>query len=429
MRRGYVENETDKVNINVTKKDNKKDIIKFSICLLILIFVYYQIFVLVQYTLGKKDKGDMWLYNGINNIVTTIIPKATETTEEYTLKLAALGDIYASSNILKGAKTNNVYNFSDSFAQTKELLANYDAVIASLNTPVAGASLGYSNKTSYNAPKELLDTVKYLGISTIATAGNHLMDKGEKGVTETISQLTTLGINQIGLNSSNDRTKPYIIEKNNIKIAILSYMTTSEVKIAKGKEYLINTLTTDSIKADMEYVKSQKVDYTICYLNTPNEDASLVNSEQKTDVELLFDNGVNVVLGTGSKVVQEKLEDLYELSDGTKNHTYVVYSLGDFLGEMDTDERKLSAGMDITFTKNLTKDSKGNIVEEKTKKNMLINKPLSFYTKVTTSYKLTNYPISLTLEKYDKGTIELNTKDYETIKSGNNKIKEILKID
>ena len=96
MRRGYVENETDKVNINVTKKDNKKDIIKFSICLLILIFVYYQIFVLVQYTLGKKDKGDMWLYNGINNIVTTIIPKATETTEEYTLKLAALGDIYAS---------------------------------------------------------------------------------------------------------------------------------------------------------------------------------------------------------------------------------------------------------------------------------------------------------------------------------------------
>lgn len=429
MRKGYINDENEKMDINVTKKDNKKNIIKFSIWLLIFVFVYYQLYVLVLYTLGKKDKGDMWLYNGINTFLTGIIPKQTETTEEYTLKLAALGDIYASANILKGAKSNNVYNFSDSFTQTKELLKNYDAVLASLNTPVAGSTLAYSNKTLYNAPNELLETVKSLGINVIATAGNHLMDKGEKGITSTVDQLASLQLNQVGLNSSSERTKPYIIEKNNIKIAILSYITKSEVKFPKGKEYLVNTLTEDNLKSDIEYIKGQNADYIICYLNIPNEDASLVNAEQKTNVELLFENGVNVVLGTGSKVVQEKSEDLYELPDGTKNHAYVVYSLGDFIGDMDTEIRKSSVGIDITFTKSITKDKKGNIVEDKTKKNMMINKPLSFYTKVTSSYKTINYPINLTLDQYEKGTTELNNKDYELIKTANDRIKEILKIE
>lgn len=429
MRKGYIEGDNEKLNINVTKKDNKKNLIKFGVWLLILAFVYYQLYILVQYTLGKKNKEDMWLYNGINNIITSIVPKETETTEEYTLKLAALGDIYASSNILKGAKVGSDYNFSDSFNQTKELLKNYDAVLASLNTPIAGSSLGYSNKTLYNAPNELLETVKSLGIGAVATAGNHLMDKGEKGITETINQVTKVGLNQIGLNSSSERTKPYILEKNNIKIAVLSYMTESEVKLPKGKEYLVNLLTEDNLKVDIEYVKSQNVDYIISYLNIPNEDASLVNSDQKKNAELLFENGVNVVIGTGSKVVQSKLEDLYELADGSKNHAYVVYSLGDFIGDMDTEDRRVSTGMDITFTKNITKDKKGNVVEDKTKKNMMINKPLSFYTKVSTSYKAINYPIDMTLEQYEKGTIELNKKDYDAIKAANEKVTEILKIE
>jgi hypothetical protein len=185
----------------------------------------------------------------------------------------------------------------------------------------------------------------------------------------------------------------------------------------KGKEYLVNTLTEDNIKEDMEYVKSQNVDYTICYLNVPNEDNTRVNAQQKNGVELLFENGVNVVLGTGSKIVQEKTEDLYELSDGTKNHVYAIYSLGDFIGEMNTAERKVSVAADITFTKSITKDKDGNVIEEKTKKNMLVNNPLSFYTNVSSSYKTTNYPIDVTIQGYNDSKINLDVEDYEVLKN------------
>ncbi len=418
--------ETGNVNVEVKKNKNKKDILKFVIWTVICVFIYYQIYVLVSYTLGKRDRAGMWLYNGVNKVITTIIPKAKETTQENTLKLLALGDIYTSNNILKGAKNGSEYNFLDSYIQTKDILAKYDIVLASLNTPVAGSTYGYSTKTVYNAPNDLLTAIKSLGISVLATAGNHSMDKGEKAIDATINQLELNSINQIGLNSSDDRNKPYIVDKNNIKVAILSYMTTSKVKVTKGKEYLINLLTEENIKKDMEYVKSQNVDYVVCYLNIPNEDATRVNSDQKNSVEMLFENGVDVVLGTGSKVVQEKSEELFELSNGTSNHVYAIYSLGDFIGDMDTDDRKVSIAADITFSKNITKDKNGNIIEEKTKSNMLINDSLSFYTKVSSSYKTTNYPINMTLDLYNQDKISLDAKDYKAMKAAQDSFKETI---
>jgi poly-gamma-glutamate capsule biosynthesis protein CapA/YwtB (metallophosphatase superfamily) len=427
MRKGYIEKESEKIDVKVTKNSKKKDIIKFFIWIAIFIFVYYQVYALVAYTLGKKDKQGMWLYNGINKIMTMVAPKLVETTQDNTLNLAALGDIYTSTNIIKGAKSGTQYDFLNSFEKTKGLLSKYDVVLASLNTPVAGSSLGYSTKTLYNSPKELLQTIKSLGVSVVATAGNNLMDKGENGIKTTISEIEIAGIKQVGLNLSSDRVKPYIIDKNNIKVAVLSYMTVSKTKLTKGKEYLVNTLTEENIKADMAYVKSQNVDYVISYLNIPNEDTSRVSADQKTSVDILLDNGVNVVLGTGSKIVQEKSEELTELPDGTKNHTYVLYSLGDFIGDMDTDDRKLSIAADITFSKNITKDKDGNVIEEKTKKNMLINNTISFYTKISTTYKTTNYPINITLNEYNQDKIELDAKDYKAIKAGQDTLKDTLK--
>ena len=427
MRNGYIDNEETNMDIKVVKKTNKKYIIKFFVWMAICIFVFYQVYVLVAYTLGMKNKENMWLYNGINKIMTMINPKSVEIVEENTLKLAALGDIYTSMNILKGAKSVNTYDFSSYLEQDKELLSKYDVVLASLNTPIAGTIAGYSTKTLYNAPNELLQAMKLIGISVVATAGNNLMDKGESGIESTIKEIGTIGLNQIGLNSSIDRTNPYIIDKNNIKVAVLSYMTTSKTKVIKGKEYLVNTLTEDNIKKDMTYVKSQDVDYIICYLNIPNEDEIRVNSEQKNNVDMLFENGVNVVLGTGSKIVQEKSEDLFELSDGTKNHVYVLYSLGDFIGDMNTEDRKTSIAADITFTKNVTKDKDGNVIDDKTKKNMLINNPLSFYTTVSNTYKIINYPIDITLDAYNQDKLELSAKDYNAIKTAQDNLKEILK--
>ena len=73
MRKGNLEtsNKTSK-NVKLKKNQNKvtqKDLIKMFVWLAICIFVISQVFSLVSYTLGKKDKSKMWLYN-INALLT-----------------------------------------------------------------------------------------------------------------------------------------------------------------------------------------------------------------------------------------------------------------------------------------------------------------------------------------------------------------------
>lgn len=418
MRNGnIIDDDVEQLNIKSKKKKiNKK--IKFAIWLLILIFVYFQVFEMIMYTLGKKEKSSMWLYNSVNSIVGVIVPKAKDTIEENILTIAALGDNYLSENMNKYFNKNEMNDYSES----KELLSKYDFVISSLNTPIMDD--GNSTKKIYSSNDSILKVLKDIGVSVVATAGNHSMDKNEKGIISTINKIKENDINQIGLNSSEDRNKPYIIDKNNIKVGVLSYTTSSNIKLAKGKEYLINLLTEENVKKDIEFCKSQNTDYIISYLNIPNEETTMVSSSQTKSVEMLFSNGVNVVLGVGSKIVQSSSEDLYDIDSKTKSHIYTIYSLGDFIGDMNTESKKTSVGADIKITKNIKKNKKGEIINSETK--MLLGTPLFFYTSVNNN-KIISYPIAASIEKYNNDKLQISEKDFKAIKNAEQSLKEILK--
>ena len=288
-RNGNDFNSEDRIQYNKNKtgknKLERKHVIKMVVWLVIAIFTIYQVYSLVMYTLGKKDKEKMWLYNSVNSVMNVFFKKADKsTTENYSLKFAGLGDIYLTSSIINSSKSGNTYDFSEGIENVKEKLNNFDVVVASLSTPVADKSLGYSNKSVYNAPTQLLDTLKELNVSAVATATDHAMDKREKGVINTINNLKEASIEQVGINESEERNKPLVISKNEINIGILSYATKSNVKIAKGQKYLVNTLNEDDIKSDIEYLNSKNVDYIIAYLNDPNEDSLLTSGEQKQKI-------------------------------------------------------------------------------------------------------------------------------------------------
>ena len=69
------------------------------------------------------------------------------------MKLTFLGDIMAEPPVLKAAKRGNGYDFSGVFAYTKDLLKESDFIVGNLETPLAGAQVGYSNThLAFNAP-------------------------------------------------------------------------------------------------------------------------------------------------------------------------------------------------------------------------------------------------------------------------------------
>ena len=291
-----------------------------------------------------------------------------------------------------------------------EKLKNYDLVVASLKTPIANANLGYSNKTVYNAPASgVIDLLKKLNVSAVATASSHALDKNEKGVSDTIANLTEAEIKQTGINEET-RKDPIVLSKNNINIGFLSYATSSNVKMSEKNSYLLNVLVDEDLKKDIEYLKSQNVDFIVAYLNVPNEDVLMVNSDQVKATEKLFNAGVNVVLGSGSMVVQENMEEETE-----KEHLYAIYSLGDLCGSYITDDNCLNVIANIEFKKEVIKDKDGNVKSSECK--MTVNEPIGVWNAVKSDFSRTTYLLNEEISNYDLGKSDVSESEYKKMKA------------
>lgn len=424
MRKGRM---SDNISYNINNKKEKvkvKHKIKMIIWLLLAIFMIYECYILAMYTIGKKDNENMFIYNNVNRIVKMFVKyEDTNVSIDYNLKFACLGDIYTTNEMIKSAKYDGTYNFISGYENIKKRLENYDVVLASLATPIADKSLGYSDKTTYNAPIDIVNTLKYLNIKNVATATNHAYDKKDTGINETIENLKKSDIDQIGINDSNIRKKPIIISKNEISVGILSYATTTNIKISDEKENLVNMLTEENLKEDINYLTSNNVDFIIAYLNIPNENCLITSGDQKKYVEMLFNNKVNVILGTGSMVVQGEVEDQVEVESDSINHVYAIYSLGDFLGKFESDDNKVSVIADIEFSKRIKKDKKGNIKDAIV--DMKVNKPIFLWTNLDKNNLKTMYIIEDEIDLYNNDKSALTAKQYQKIVSANKRLKEL----
>ena len=171
-------------------------------------------------------------------------------------------------------------------------------------------------------------------------------------------------------------------------------------------------------------MKDQNVDFIVAYLCCPNEDSTLTNNVQKENADKLFDAGVNIVLGTGSKVVQGYYEDQIEISGSEeKSHVYAIYSLGDLIGSYETDDNLVSVIANIEFEKDIVKNRKGEVIKET--KDFKVNLPISTFAKVTSSYSSTLYLLDDAMEKYNTDSDEFTAGEYEIISDASERIKKL----
>lgn len=422
MRNGSYDNNFQNVSTN---KVDKKETIKFFVWLAIMLFVFYEVISLVSYTLGKKTNEHMYLYNAISKIIrkASNIDLSKNATESYTLKYAALGDIYITPSNLSISKVSNKYDFTTGTENMANILKNYDLVTASLDTPVS--TFAYSTTSRYNSPTSILDTLKSLNINTVATANYHMYDKELNGIKQTEQNLKDSGINQVGMKIDDNTKNPIVYEKNNIRIGILSYCTSSNITISKSDKEIINQFSQENINSDIKYLRSKNVDYIIAYISIPNDGES-VNPEQKNDVEQLFNSGVNIVFCTGQSCIMGQTQDEINDKNSNKMQVYAIYSLGDFIGKADTTIHSTSLMADITFNKKVEKDKNGKIIDNKTKKSFIVNKPTTIYT-MTTKSSTKMYTLNDVIDQYKSQKIDMTKIQYNNLLDEQTKINNLYK--
>ena len=154
---------------------------------------------------------------------------------------------------------------------------------------------------------------------------------------------------------------------NGVKIAFIAYTKgLNSLTLPEGEEYAVdvlytayasdfNKINTDAIVASVNAAKALQPDVIVAMLHWGSEADSAVTDSQKKIKNLLFENGVDAIIGSHSHIVGPMEQEQVTTVDGTEKTCFVAYSLGNFFSSMDDSYAKNcreSVVLNLSFTKN-----------------------------------------------------------------------------
>ena len=327
------------------------------ILIVLVLFLIVMIFNIVNHWLKYNAITKQYLETAsdIEETTNTLDDTTQETNEETTFHLTAIGDVMCHNTQYMDAYNANTdeYDFSYVFDNIEYYIKNSDITVANLETTFAGEDVGYSNYPKFNTPDALAYNLKKLGVDVLSTAGNHSLDYGFDGLSRTIDVLNNADIAHAGTYKTQEERDTIIFKYvKGIKIAFLNYAYgTNGITIPSDKPYCINLIDKELIKKDIETAKSQEADMIVASVHWGTEYSTVPNDTQNELADFLFQNGVNIILGTHPHVLQKMEKRTVTLEDGSTQDGFIIYSLGNFISDQNADNTRTSIILDLQITK------------------------------------------------------------------------------
>ena len=162
------------------------------------------------------------------------------------MKLALLGDIGQFGRF----SVNENDNLKEYFEDVSNLLSECDVVVGNLETPFSKNSKPYGAKSAHILSEpENVEILKFLNISHVNLANNHIFDFGYESYKLTQDTLSSAGIDYFGVED-----KQCFVEKEGLKLAFHGYCShnTNPQKITFSGNVGINGLDIDIVKKRMK---------------------------------------------------------------------------------------------------------------------------------------------------------------------------------
>lgn len=340
-----------------------------------------------------------------------------------TFTMAAIGDIMCHNTQYNDAynKDTGAYDFSYVFDDISLYTKTADICVGNLETTFAGEDVGYSGYPTFNTPDSLAYELKDIGVDVLSTAGNHALDKGFNGLSRTIDVLNDADIAHTGTYKTEEEQNTILTKYvKGIKIAFVNFTYgTNGIKIPSGKEFCVNLIDNDLITKQLDLAKSQNPDIIVACMHWGNEYKTTPNDTQKELSTFLFQNGVDIILGTHPHVLEPMEKQTVTLEDGTTKDGFVIYSLGNFISGQTAENTKTSIILNLTITKH----TDGKITIDKAE-----YKPIYMYTdKSLKTKKMKLLDINKNIynyENYIDSTI--NKTLYDILKNEQEKVTKIV---
>lgn len=292
--------------------------------------------------------------------------KPTQTTEpatraqkstKTTIHIKAAGDLNVTNTVINAGVAVGGYNYTRAFMDVASTLSDADLTVLNLEGNICGEPYG-SDTTS--APRELLEGLRNAGVDLIQMANSCTINNGLIGLTSTLQSIRAAGLEPVGAFASESEfreSKGYTItQAQGVKVAFVAFTKGLGGRgLPAGNDNLVNILYEDyastydkidrtRITSVLKAVEAEKPDITIALLHWGSEYNDDISDTQKSIVNLMKKQGVDVILGTHPHTVQAIEYD--ELAG-----TLVAYSLGDFFGDASRGGTNYSIILDLEITK------------------------------------------------------------------------------
>ncbi len=285
----------------------------------------------------------------------TQIPEETQEEPPTTVRLIMIGDMLMHEGVMNsGLKEDGSYQYDHLFANILDNIQAADIAIVNQETILGGTELGLSGYPSFNSPKEVGKAEAEAGFNVILFGTNHALDKGAKGISNTIDYLETNypEVTYLGINKSQEAqdNNIYVYEKDDLSIAILNYTYgTNGISPPADMPYLVNYLNEDKVTADIAKAH-ELADFVVVCPHWGTEYNLGTDSYQQKWTQIFLENGVDLVIGAHPHVI----EPIEWVSDDEGHEMLVYYSLGNFVtGTASTGTgvaKRVVAGMaDVTI--------------------------------------------------------------------------------
>lgn len=220
------------------------------------------------------------------------------------------------------------------FEKVRKVIREADNAFCNLECPVSHSTTSIIKENIFGVKSQDAKGLSYAGFDIISLANNHTLDKGRKGLLNTMQFLKQEKIKYVGAGENyKDANSSTILNINGLKIAFLAYcLYPLEGVIFKEDAPSVAFYDPARVKEAIESLKKD-VDVIVVSLHWGTEYATTPSAEQTEIAHQIIDWGADLILGHHPHVVQ-KIE---EYKGGV-----IVYSLGNFVFDQHKPETKKS---------------------------------------------------------------------------------------
>lgn len=228
------------------------------------------------------------------------------------MKIAMLGDI-----ALIGKWSVETKQWKDKLSELRKLLAEYDYVIANLESPLTDQTKSFVAKSMHlRSKRENVKILQYLGVSAVSLANNHILDFGARGLRETIETLEQVNIAWYGING-----KCLHVKHGQESVCISGFCCYSTNLITKIGSYRVNLLSPKNVLRQLEADKLNR-EYSIVSLHWGIEHVHCPSMDHRKLVQTMMQYKACSIHGHHPHVLQ----GIWENENGI-----AAYSLGNCL--------------------------------------------------------------------------------------------------